>query len=135
MNNESNIGYIIFRVSTARGAIPLMGAEITIRNDETGNFETIATVVTDNSGQSERIALPTRAKELSEVPGNKKPYTTYNIEVRADGYYNQFFNNVPVFEGITSYQAVDMIPLSDTSYTDNYTFDPIDSTTTPTPEL
>lgn len=135
MNNESNIGYIIFRVSTARGAIPLEGAEITIRNDETGNFETIATVVTDNSGQSERIALPTQAKELSEVPGNKKPYTTYNIEVRADGYYNQFFNNVPVFEGITSYQAVDMIPLSDTSYTDNYTFDPNDSATTPAPEL
>ena len=52
------------------------------------------------------------ARSNSTSPGNGIPYATYNIDVEADGFYSQYFSNVPVYDGITSIQPATLAPLS-----------------------
>lgn len=127
MNNDqgTGYGYMIVRVTTARGAIPLENAIVTIHNYdpefESGRGDVIAVYTTNNSGLTERFALPAPPRELSMSPGNGKSYETYNLSVTKNGYYQQYYSNVPVFEGITAIQNADMIPLADNGQTDNFT--------------
>ena len=127
MNSENNsgYGYMIVRVTTARGAIPLEGAIVTVHNYdpefERGRGDVIAVYKTNASGLTERFALPAPPRELSVSPGNGKTYETYNLSVTKPGYYRQYYTNVPVFEGITAIQNADMIPLPDNGQTDNFT--------------
>jgi hypothetical protein len=127
MNTEQNsgYGYMIVRVSTARGAIPLESAIVTVHNYdpefESGRGDVIAVYTTDETGRTERFALPAPSRELSLSPGNGKSYETYNVSVTKEGYYQQYYLNVPIFEGITAIQNADMIPLPDNGQTDNFT--------------
>ena len=122
--NPDSVGYMIVRVTTARGAIPLEGATVIVSDyfpedvKERGNA--IYTLTTNSSGLTDKFALPAPPRELSMSPGNGKSYLTYNIAVSKDGYYQQNYINAPVFEGITSIQSADMIPLADNGQTDRY---------------
>ena len=129
MNDQTmgaGYGYIIVRVSTARGAIPLEGATVTVRNYdpefEAGRGDIIAVYTTNSSGLTERFALPAPPRELSMSPGNGKSYQSYNLTVTKDGYGNQEYINVPVFEGITAVQNADLIPLPENGQTDRYQY-------------
>ena len=126
-NPEKGYGYMIVRVTTARGAIPLEKAIVTVHNYapefEGGRGDVIAVYTTDPSGLTERFALPAPPRELSMTPGNGRSYATYNLSVTKEGYYQQYYANVPVFEGITAVQNADMIPLPDNGQTDNSTLE------------
>ena len=126
MNQEipspSTLGYLIVHVTTARGAIPLEGAQVTVRGYE-AEFEeargdVIATMVTDRGGNTPRLALPAPARTQSTAPGGKTPFAVYNLEVILEGYRRQFYYALPIFEGITAVQPVDMIPLSESGTQD-----------------
>ena len=126
-NDDSRgLGYMIVRVTTARGAIPLENAIVTVSDyapeSESGRGDVIAVYKTDRSGVTKKFALPAPSRSLSMSPGNGKSYQTYNVSVSKEGYYSQNYINAPVFDGITSIQSADMIPLSDNGQTDN--FDP-----------
>lgn len=121
--NDTGEGYMIVRVSTARGAIPVSGAEVIIRKSDAAESDVIVSMLSTNSGLTSRVPLPAPPRSLSETPGNARPFATYNIEVRADGYADQYYNEVPIFDGITSYQNAILIPLSDNVNTDNFTYD------------
>ena len=121
---DTNEGYIVVRVSTARGAIPIEGAEVIIRKSLSSESDILISMLSSNSGLTKRVALPAPPRSSSGSPGNANPFATYNIEVRADGYAPQYYNNIAVFEGITSYQNAILIPLSDNINTDNLTYDP-----------
>lgn len=124
ISNEANqgYGYMIVKVSTARGAIPLESATVTVHNYdpefENGRGDIIATYTTNASGLTERFALPAPPKQLSLSPGNGRSYETYNLSVTKEGYYQQYYMNVPVFEGITAIQNADMIPIPENGQTD-----------------
>ena len=124
-NQERGYGCMIVRVTTARGAIPLEGAIVAVHNYapefESGRGDVIATYTTNRSGLTERFSLPAPPRELSMKPGNGKSYSTYNLSVTKEGYYQQYYANVPIFEGITAIQSADMIPLPDNGQTDNAT--------------
>ena len=127
MNTDtSGMGYMIVRVTTARGAIPLEGATVTVSDylpdEEKERGNAIYTLTTNASGLTDKFALPAPPRALSMSPGNGKSYLTYNIAVAKDGYYQQNYINAPVFEGITSIQNADMIPLSANGQSDR--FDP-----------
>ncbi len=117
---QPSTGYLIVNVSTARGAIPLSGATVTVMYDEPDNSSIFAVLTTDNSGKTERIELPAPSRMLSESPGNSKPYATYDLQINKDGYYAVTIGAAPVFAGVTSVQPVEMLPLaeydSDTVY-------------------
>lgn len=123
--NAEGYGYMIVRVTTARGAIPLEGATVSVNNYdpefESGRGDVIAIYTSGGSGLTERFALPAPPRSLSMSPGNGKSYETYNISVSYPGYYQKSYVNVPVFEGITAIQSVDMIPLPDNGQADRFT--------------
>ena len=93
MNTDNNMGYgyMIVRVTTARGAIPLEGATVTVHNYdpefESGRGDIIAVYTTGQSGLTEKFALPAPPRELSMSPGNGKTYAVYNLSVTKPGYY------------------------------------------------
>ena len=112
---ETGIGYLIVRVTTALGAIPLPNASVTVRKynpDEPDTPDAVLySVTTDRDGNSPRMSLPAPMMQKSFEPGGLSAYAPYNISVAYDGYYNQFYSNVPVFTGITAIQQADLVPL------------------------
>ena len=119
---NAGTGYLIVRVATARGAIPLEDAMVNIRvaafpddmireEGTPGEGGVIAALRTDRDGLAPRVALPTPSRLRSESPGNGRPYALYDIDVALDGYMSNYFQNVPVFDTVTSLQTVELIPI------------------------
>lgn len=106
----SEFGTLLVRVSTAGIALPVEGADVRIDGSEEENRNIHYLLTTDRSGLLERILLPTPPAALSLQPGNPKGFADYNIRVFKDGFYPVLLRNVPLFSGITSIQAVEMIP-------------------------
>jgi hypothetical protein len=131
MNNETSRepnmngqGYLVVRVSTASGAIPLQNALVTVRGGEEANSDFYRSFYSGASGLTEKIALPAPLRALTDDPSKNgtKPYALYSIDVFADGYQDIFFTNVPIFDTITAIQGANMIPKSENGYSDS--FDP-----------
>ena len=114
--SDTGTGFLVVRASTALGAIPLENALVNIRTADPSDPASergalIASLRTDRDGLSARIALPAPDKSLSESPGNVRPYAVYDVEVSLDGYTTQYFQNLPIFDSITSLQTAEMTPL------------------------
>jgi hypothetical protein len=115
---NTGTGQLVFRVTTARGAIPLEGAQITVRphqpepGDE-GRGQTIAVLYSDRDGKTEPLALPTppRSDSLTPTDSGVLPFATYDAEVYLPNYFAPEYTRIPIFDGITSIQSVDLIPL------------------------
>lgn len=135
MDQTTGTGYLIVNVSTARGALPLEGASVTVFYDEDGNSSVHSVLTTDVSGKTERLELPAPSRELSEVPGNAKPYSTYTISAKKDGYYTVTNTGVPIFAGITSVQPIEMIPLAEYDSDNVYPRFGLDTTESEAPQL
>jgi len=110
-------GYLIVHVTTARGAIPLEGALVTVRDYKPEFTEprgdVLYSLVSGRDGNTERISLSAPAMGDSLTPGNEHPFAIYNLEVQLEGYRGQSYFALPIFEGITAIQPVDLIPLSE----------------------
>lgn len=103
-------GYLIVRVSTARGAIPLSGAAVNIRGGSDTEGGILHSLVTDADGRTNRVALPTPQKSASQTPDNGIPYAMYRVDVFRDGYIPISFENVPVFPSVLSVQPAVLVP-------------------------
>jgi hypothetical protein len=119
-SNDSGTGYLIVRATTARSAVPVPGATINIikANGETSHI--IYSLKTDRNGMAEKISLAAPLKQVSISDDVIRPYALYNIEVYADGYAPQSYLDVPVYDGITSYQTADLIPLPSSSQNNHF---------------
>ena len=119
INSSDEIGFLIVNVKTANGALPVEGASVTIYANEIKNDEllldsdVIYNLKTDKNGKTQKVALKTKNKDLSLSYENSFPYLTYNVYVTKDGYYDSTYLEVPIFQGITSLQDADLIPLSE----------------------
>ncbi|MBQ8345224.1 MAG: hypothetical protein IJY42_03050 [Clostridia bacterium] len=109
---NQSYGYLIVRVSTARGALPLGGVSVKIRGSDQDSSGVIASFVTDSDGKTPRIALPTPNRSASEHPGNARPYATYSVDVLGEGYLPAYFEEVPVFPSVLSIQPAVLVPQS-----------------------
>ena len=137
MNTESNSpatspdnsgkGYLIIHVTTARGAIPLEGAQVRIRSyppeGTPQKGDVIASLVSGRDGNTARIPLSAPPRSLSQVAGGPKPYTSYVAEISLEGFYDQSYTGIPIFDGITAIQPADLIPLPENAQTDSYSPD------------
>lgn len=109
-NALSEIGYLVVRVTTALGAIPLENAAVTVRGDGDENADVVYSLSTNSDGNTERIPLPTPPKSNSATPNDRAAYATYSIDVFADGYSPLHLSGVPVFSSIISIQPAIMLP-------------------------
>ncbi len=117
-NLTDDIGFLAVTVRTSNGAIPIENAKVSIyENYENGgansNGHLIYSLRTNNFGQTEKVALPTKSTSLSLAPGNLRPFTSYNVFVSSEGYFDSDVINVPIFQGITSLQPINLIPVSE----------------------
>ena len=68
-----------------------------------------------------KIALLAPPRALSEVPGNgARSFASYNVSVHKNGFAPLALRRVPVFDGITSVQPADLIPLAENGYPDSF---------------
>ena len=113
MTDNENIGYLRIRASSGSEAFPVDGAVVLVsrENPDGGDTGVIYSLRTDPSGLTAEIPLETKARSLSESPGNVKPYTTYSVLVDADGYYPVNISGVSVFEGIRATLPVNLVPV------------------------
>lgn len=122
MPNETAQGYLIVKVATASGAIPIENASVIVQGKDSNNQNILLSFITNRDGLTPRISLPAPPAELSEAPSpQSKPYSVYNIDVFKDGYYPQHYNGVPIFQNVTAVQNASIIPFSEFDAQNPYT--------------
>ena len=104
-------GFVTARVFTSRGQIPISGASVTIETSD--NSTVLGARITDENGLTSPVRVQTPAKSTSTQPGNEKPFTTVNVRVSHPMYYTYYVRDAQVFEGQTSVQVAEMIPIEE----------------------
>ena len=108
----SQNGTLVVRAVTAGGALPVLGANITVYGADAQNAQVRYNVLSGESGESQPLLLPAPLAALSKTPGTFAPYATYDVVVQKDGYYLHKSFGVPVFADIVSVQTVELVPQS-----------------------
>lgn len=103
-------GNLVFQVTGGQGAFPVAGAKIVIIKDLEDTHAFSITELTDESGKTAGIYLPAPSRNLSQTPGNGEVFAKYRAEVTAAGYTPVRVVDIPVFDGITTIQPVNMQP-------------------------
>lgn len=108
---DTDTGYIIVNVCTAKGALPIEGALVTVIGENICENGVCATARTNKNGLTPKIPLPAPPPEKPPAPGKIRPYTVYTVEIDKEGYYSQTKISVPVFGGITAIRPVELAPI------------------------
>lgn len=104
-------GYLQVQARTAQNIIPLVGAQVRILDDE-GN--TLYQLTTDESGETQVIALETVDRSFSQDPNYVGiPYSSYGVIVDAEGFRSASVTGIPIFDGELATLPVLMVPLQD----------------------
>lgn len=107
-------GQLTFSVMSAIGMFPVANALITIANpNDPENI--LATITTNEDGQTENIILQTPPFALSQTPGDERPYAIYYVEITAEGYEDVRIEGTEVFARSITVQPVRMNPVEETN--------------------
>ena len=88
---------LLFQLSTAREALPVQGARITVTDPTNGETHTLTT---DSSGRTAALCVTAPPVDWSLVPDSAElPYSTYNALVEAEGYLSVEITGIQVFSG------------------------------------
>ena len=121
MAEQNPVGYLIVKVSTASGAIPVEEVTVVLQGNDGDNGDVFYSLTTNRDGITKKITLPAPSASLSGAPSpSSRPYSTYNIDVYKSGYYPQHYSNVPIFSGITAVQNARIIPVSELDAQNSY---------------
>ena len=114
------IGNIIVEVTTGRGAVPLPEIDVVIDrldlDDPKGRQELIAVLETDRSGRTKPVAVKTVSRELSLVPGNSEPFSTFYVTASEKGFEPVKNRPVDVFANEVSILKIDLVPKPENLY-------------------
>lgn len=108
---EMSIGYLQVQVTSAREALPIAEALVTVSRITDKGEELYIHTITDLDGLTAVYPLPAVDSSLTLEPGIPSPYTSYNIAVSAPGFFRVFNVNAPLYGGNTALQPVQLIPL------------------------
>ena len=112
-------GNLKVQVFSGRQAFPVVNAQVVVTKEFDDGPFTFIDDLTDTSGIVEGMSLNTPLS--SEATENNKilPYSTYSIRVTHPYFISTVYTNVPVFDGITSIQPVNLVPKTGTPTDDN----------------
>ena len=117
-NNQVDTGKLQIQVQSSVRNVPIQDARIQI--SYTGNpTQTIEEVVTDESGQSPTLELPTPPVEYSLEPGETQPYSEYTLNVSAPGYTPFDISGIEILSTATAVQSVYLEPQEPGEQIDN----------------
>ena len=119
--DRSGTGYLVVQVTTAQNAIPLEGAQVTVRESGEGSSGVLYELRSGRDGRTDRVSLQAPSRASSQRPSATRPYAMYNIEVRLPNYENASYQNVPIFDGITAIQQANLIPVPENGYPEGFT--------------
>ena len=108
LSQSPAFGTIIFQVTGGQGAFPIPNAEIIITKSLSNRLSLSISLLTDESGRTEPVSLPAPSRSLSLSPNNGNVYASYEAKVTAEGYLPTKIKNLPVFDGITTLQPVNL---------------------------
>lgn len=101
-------GTLLFQVTGGQGAFPVEGATITITKALADGVSLSLRVVTDESGKTVPLSLPAPSRALSQAPNGGVVYAAYQAEVSAPNYVTTDIRDLPIFDGITTIQPVNL---------------------------
>jgi hypothetical protein len=110
LKENPKTGYLKVEVFAANRALPITNARVTVSKKLKDEQRMLKVLLTDINGQTETIPLPAPDKLISEKPGMGIPYSTYTIKVEQPNFLPLEDFDVPIFEGITSIQPVELTP-------------------------
>lgn len=113
LESNPNIGYLVFQVSQEsllEGILPSPNAKVTLSKPMGNDLYVSRILTTDENGKTIPISLPTVSSDLSLVPSNQNPYSTYNATIESPGFVTVELFDIPVFENITSIQPIRLVP-------------------------
>lgn len=103
-------GNLKVRVRAQGKEIPIPDADIKI--SYTGDpDDTLEEVKTDETGQTEKIALKTPPLEYSLEPSERQPYSEYTLQISAPGYESITITGAEILSAQTALQEVNLRPL------------------------
>lgn len=110
ISGTSPTGTLKISVTSSLGYLPVPGANVTITfTGDPGS--TISTQVTDSSGQTGIITVPTPSLSYSLTPDQPQPYSEVSIEVTAPDYESVLVSGTQILPGELSLQTIRLKPL------------------------
>ncbi len=120
-------GTLIFQVYSARQAIPVKDATITITASGADQNVVVASRITDENGKTVPLVFTTPDRNVSISPNEERGYTSVDVVISHPMYSQVDLSNVQIFPGEESIQNMELIPLTefaDNSETRVYTIEP-----------
>ena len=108
LSQNPSFGTLIFQVTGGQGAFPVPKASVHISKKLNDSLSFSITILTDESGKTIPISLPAPDKKLSQSPNNGIVYAVYQAEVTAEGYIPTEIRDLPIFDGVTTIQPVNL---------------------------
>lgn len=110
LTQNPNFGTLLFQVTSGQGAFPVAGATVVITKNLTDGHSLSITTTTDESGKTEEFSLPAPSRSLSQTPGGRDVFATYDAVITAPGHVTVIVHDIPIFDGITTIQPVNLAP-------------------------
>lgn len=104
-------GGLRISVGNIRDNLPITGASIQISETEGNTTTLIDEINTASTGQTDVIELPAPPLAYSEEFGSPRPYTEYNLTIRAEGFEPVQIVGTEVLPDVVALQNVQMLPM------------------------
>ena len=115
----ASTGYLQAHIYTSNAQLPLSNVAVVVTSPD---GTAIAMRITDRSGLIAPIEIPVPPREESQEPGaEERPYTQVNLIAELPGFERIEAENLQIFAGTTTYQNLEMIPLSSQPFGQNQT--------------
>ena len=108
LSQNPAFGTLLFQVTGGQGTFPVPNARVTIAKVLDDRLSLSISLLTDENGKTEPVSLPAPRRELSQNPYNGIVYAIYQAEVTAEGYIPTKIKDLPVFDGITTIQPINL---------------------------
>lgn len=110
----SSQGYLLASAVTSDALIPVEEVTVTVtQKSSDGLAELLAIWITDESGKTKLIAIPTPDLAVSQAPSTEKPFSLVNVTAEHPLYERIVVHDVQIFPETVSIQYLQMIPLNE----------------------
>lgn len=107
-------GYLLARAVTSDAMIPVEDATVTVtQTSAEGIAELLAVWITDESGKTQSIAIPTPDPTVSQAPSQEQPFSLVNVTAEHPLYERIVVSDVQIFPNTVSTQILRFIPLDE----------------------
>lgn len=116
MPTHPSEGGLQISVISTIGLIPIQGATVTISYTGAPQ-QVLMTLTTNESGQTPLLQLPAPDAAYSLEPEQLvQPYSEYNIQVTAEGYYPVLVSGTEILAGEKAIQPIRLMPLESAAF-------------------